>query len=63
MSDSDKKPKTPAQRQSLRRKRLNAEGFTQRNVWVHKLDQERYDAFIETLRKPDDHASGTGHQQ
>lgn len=54
------KQRTPAERQKARRQRLAAVGFKQRNTWVHKLDQERYDAFIETLRKPDD-ASDTGH--
>lgn len=49
-----KKPRTSAQRQALRRERLKAEGFDQRLAWVHKQDRARYDAFIETLRKPDD---------
>ncbi len=62
MTEMSKKPKTPAQRQALRRKRLKAEGFTQRASWVHKMDRARYDAFVATLRKPDDHA-GTGHPE
>ena len=54
------KPKTSAQRQAMRRQRLKADGFDQRIAWVHKQDRERYDAFIEMLRKPDD---GNKHQQ
>lgn len=45
--------KSAADRQKLRRDRLKAEGFTQRVVWVHKVDEERFNAFKETLVKPD----------
>lgn len=50
-------------RQALLRERREAEGFKQRVAWVHRLDQERYDAFIETLRKPDTNAPDTGHNE
>lgn len=56
------KPKTSAQRQTIFRKRLVAAGFKQRMAWVHREDQERYNAFVETLRKPPVDAS-SGHNK
>ena len=47
---------TPAERQKLRRDRLKADGFTQQVVWVHKGDTERFEAFKNTLVRPDPHA-------
>ena len=58
-----KKALTAAQRQKKRREFLTSEGFAQRNAWVHKQDQERYDAFIETLRKPSEHDRDRHHEQ
>lgn len=49
-------------RQHTRRQRLSAAGFFRREVWVHKDDLERYDAFRATLRLPEDHAAA-GHNE
>lgn len=54
------KAMTPSERQQARRDRLKGEGFRQRVTWVHKLDKERYNAFLKTLRKPDADVS-SGH--
>lgn len=51
-----------AARQKKRRERLKAEGFAQRTVYVHKVDQERFDAFMETLARPTD-ARDQHHEQ
>ena len=47
------KPLNAKERQQQRRDRLKAEGFTQRVVWVHKVDEERLTQFKDTLVKPD----------
>lgn len=44
---------TDVKRQQRRRDRLQAAGFTQRTIWVHKVDQDRFDDFKDTLTRPE----------
>lgn len=55
--------KSSSKRKAQQRQRLINQGFVRQEVWVHKLDLERYNEFKTTLRLPEVHDAGTEHRE